>query len=129
MQENTICIILAGGVGSRLHPLTAERAKPAVPFGGRYRIIDFALSNCLHSGLRRILVLTQYKSHSLQSTFATDGPSTTLNWETTSHRSPRRCGPENRGTRAPRTPFTRTCTFWSEAAPSMRSFSRAITST
>src|SRR3977135_1368729 len=66
MQENTIGIILAGGIGSRLHPLTAERAKPAVPFGGRYRIIDFTLSNCLHSGLRRILVLTQYKSHSLQ---------------------------------------------------------------
>jgi len=66
MQERTICILLAGGVGSRLYPLTAERAKPAVPFGGRYRIIDFTLSNCLHSGLRRILVLTQYKSHSLQ---------------------------------------------------------------
>jgi glucose-1-phosphate adenylyltransferase len=64
--DNTISIILAGGIGSRLHPLTAERAKPAVPFGGRYRIIDFTLSNCLHSGLRRILVLTQYKSHSLQ---------------------------------------------------------------
>ena len=66
MQENTISIILAGGAGSRLYPLTAERAKPAVPFGGRYRIIDFTLSNCLHSGLRRILVLTQYMSHSLQ---------------------------------------------------------------
>src|SRR5215510_9012432 len=66
MQERTITIILAGGIGSRLHPLTADRAKPAVPFGGRYRIIDFTLSNCLHSGLRRILVLTQYKSHSLQ---------------------------------------------------------------
>ena len=66
MPENTICIILAGGIGSRLHPLTAERSKPAVPFGGRYRIIDFTLSNCLHSGLRRILVLTQYKSLSLQ---------------------------------------------------------------
>lgn len=66
MQDRTISIILAGGVGARLHPLTAERAKPAVPFGGRYRIIDFTLSNCLHSGLRRILVLTQYKSHSLQ---------------------------------------------------------------
>jgi glucose-1-phosphate adenylyltransferase len=66
MLEKTITIILAGGAGSRLHPLTAERAKPAVPFGGRYRIIDFTLSNCLHSGLRRILVLTQYKSHSLQ---------------------------------------------------------------
>jgi glucose-1-phosphate adenylyltransferase len=53
-------------VGSRLHPLTADRAKPAVPFGGKYRIIDFTLTNCLHSGLRRVLVLTQYKSHSLQ---------------------------------------------------------------
>ena len=66
MLDKTLSIILAGGAGSRLHPLTAERAKPAVPFGGKYRIIDFTLSNCLHSGLRRILVLTQYKSHSLQ---------------------------------------------------------------
>jgi glucose-1-phosphate adenylyltransferase len=65
MQDKTICVILAGGIGSRLNPLTAERAKPAVPFGGRYRIIDFTLSNCLHSGLRQVLVLTQYKSHSL----------------------------------------------------------------
>ena len=65
MSSDTISIILAGGVGSRLHPLTSDRAKPAVPFGGRYRIIDFVLSNCLHSGLRKIMVLTQYKSHSL----------------------------------------------------------------
>lgn len=65
MQDRTITVILAGGVGSRMHPLTAERAKPAVPFGGNYRIIDFTLSNCLHSGMRRVLVLTQYKSHSL----------------------------------------------------------------
>ncbi len=64
--EDTVCILLAGGRGSRLSPLTANRAKPSVPFGGKYRIIDFTLSNCLHSGLRRILVLTQYKSHSLQ---------------------------------------------------------------
>jgi len=66
MLDQTITLILAGGVGSRLNPLTADRAKPAVPFGGKYRIIDFTLANCLHSGLRRILVLTQYKSHSLQ---------------------------------------------------------------
>jgi glucose-1-phosphate adenylyltransferase len=66
MLDKTLTIILAGGVGLRLHPLTADRAKPAVPFGGNYRIIDFTLSNCLHSGLRRVLVLTQYKSHSLQ---------------------------------------------------------------
>ncbi len=64
--QHTITLILAGGVGSRLYPLTAHRAKPAVPFGGKYRIIDFTLSNCLDSGLRRVLVLTQYKSHSLQ---------------------------------------------------------------
>lgn len=66
MPYKTITLLLAGGVGSRLYPLTCERAKPAVPFGGKYRIIDFPLSNCLHSGLRQILVLTQYKSLSLQ---------------------------------------------------------------
>jgi glucose-1-phosphate adenylyltransferase len=66
MIDNTLTFILAGGAGSRLAPLTGDRAKPAVPFGGKYRIIDFTLANCLHSGLRRVLVLTQYKSHSLQ---------------------------------------------------------------
>ncbi|MCP4786706.1 MAG: glucose-1-phosphate adenylyltransferase [Fuerstiella sp.] len=65
-QERTIALLLAGGVGSRLAPLTEHRAKPGVPFGGKYRIIDFTLSNCYHSGLRKILVLTQYKSQSLQ---------------------------------------------------------------
>jgi len=58
-------IILAGGEGKRLMPLTADRAKPAVPFGGQYRLIDFAISNLINSGLRQIVVLTQYKSHSL----------------------------------------------------------------
>lgn len=58
-------MVLAGGEGKRLMPLTEERAKPAVPFGGSYRLIDFALSNLINSGLRRIVVLTQYKSHSL----------------------------------------------------------------
>ena len=66
MLSKTLAIILAGGTGSRLQPLTSDRAKPAVPFGGKYRIIDFTLTNCLHSGIRRVLVLTQYKSHSLQ---------------------------------------------------------------
>ncbi|WP_036798284.1 glucose-1-phosphate adenylyltransferase [Photobacterium marinum] len=65
-MDETITVILAGGEGKRLTPLTDNRAKPAVPFGGKYRIIDFTLANCLHSGLRKILVLTQYKSHSLQ---------------------------------------------------------------
>jgi glucose-1-phosphate adenylyltransferase len=58
-------IVLAGGEGKRLMPLTADRAKPGVPFGGGYRLIDFALSNLVNSGLRQIVVLTQYKSHSL----------------------------------------------------------------
>jgi len=65
VARKTLVLILAGGEGSRLKGLTKWRAKPAVPFGGKYRIIDFALSNCLNSGLRRIGVLTQYKSHSL----------------------------------------------------------------
>ncbi len=63
--RDTIVMILAGGQGERLNPLTNLRSKPAVPFGGKYRIIDFALSNCLNSGLRRVYVLTQYKSDSL----------------------------------------------------------------
>ena len=62
----TLTLILAGGQGERLKPLTLHRAKPAVPFGGSYRIIDFTLSNCIHSGLRRIYVLTQYQARSLE---------------------------------------------------------------
>ena len=65
MVTRVFGIVLAGGEGKRLMPLTAERAKPAVPFAGSYRLIDFALSNLINSGLRRIVVLTQYKSHSL----------------------------------------------------------------
>jgi glucose-1-phosphate adenylyltransferase len=66
MTNKTLALILAGGAGARLSPLTLDRAKPAVPFGGKYRIIDFTLTNCLHSGIHKMLVLTQYKSHSLQ---------------------------------------------------------------
>ncbi len=64
--KNTLTFILAGGRGERLQPLTRVRAKPAVPFGGAYRIVDFTLSNCIHSGLRRIFVLTQYQARSLE---------------------------------------------------------------
>jgi glucose-1-phosphate adenylyltransferase len=63
--KNVLTVVLAGGKGTRLEPLTRDRAKPAVPFGGSYRIVDFALSNCLNSGLKKILVLTQYKAMSL----------------------------------------------------------------
>jgi len=65
MSERTLAIILAGGKGTRLEPLTQDRAKPAVPFAGGYRIIDFPMSNCVNSGLFQMLVLTQYKSLSL----------------------------------------------------------------
>jgi glucose-1-phosphate adenylyltransferase len=64
-MANVLAMVLAGGEGKRLAPLTLDRAKPAVPFGGNYRLIDFALSNLVNAGYRRIVVLTQYKSHSL----------------------------------------------------------------
>lgn len=65
LTRNTLALIMAGGRGSRLKHLTSWRAKPAVPFGGKFRIIDFPLSNCINSGIRRIGILTQYKAHSL----------------------------------------------------------------
>lgn len=65
LTRETLALVMAGGRGSRLMQLTLSRAKPAVPFGGKFRIIDFTLSNCINSGIRRVGVLTQYKSHSL----------------------------------------------------------------
>src|SRR5271154_6192800 len=65
LARRAIALVLAGGRGSRLRQLTDRRAKPAAFFGGKFRIVDFAMSNCLNSGIRRIGVLTQYKAHSL----------------------------------------------------------------
>jgi glucose-1-phosphate adenylyltransferase len=65
MQLRVLAFVLAGGKGTRLYPLTKERAKPAVPFGGRYRIVDFVLSNFINSGIHSIYVLIQFKSQSL----------------------------------------------------------------
>ena len=65
LTKSTMAVVMAGGRGERLRHLTRNRAKPAMPFGGKYRIIDFSLSNCVNSGIRQILVLTQYKAHSL----------------------------------------------------------------
>src|SRR5437660_2884949 len=64
-RQHVLAMVLAGGQGKRLQPLTADRAKPAVPFGGMYRLIDFTLSNLVNGGIFKIVVLTQYKSHSL----------------------------------------------------------------
>lgn len=65
VMKDVLALVLAGGKGERLHPLTLHRAKPAVPFGGKYRIIDFTLSNCINSHIRKVAILTQYKSLSL----------------------------------------------------------------
>jgi glucose-1-phosphate adenylyltransferase len=65
-MQDVLAVVMAGGKGSRLYPLTIDRAKPAVPFGGKYRIIDFTLSNCINSGIKKVFVLTQYKSYSLE---------------------------------------------------------------
>ena len=74
-MQNVLAILLAGGAGERLFPLTRHTAKPAVPFGGIYRIIDFTLSNCINCDLRRILVLTQYKALEPDRHIATAGAS------------------------------------------------------
>jgi glucose-1-phosphate adenylyltransferase len=73
-REKVLVMILAGGKGSRLEALTAERAKPALPFGGTYRLIDFALSNCVHSGLSDVWVVEQYQLHSLNDHLANGRP-------------------------------------------------------
>ena len=65
LLRDVVAVLLAGGAGERLYPLTRDRAKPAVSFGGNYRIVDFTLSNCINSGLRKIFIATQYKAQSL----------------------------------------------------------------
>lgn len=77
-DPHVLAIVLAGGEGKRLMPLTADRAKPAVPFGGSYRLIDFVLSNLINAGIRRVCVLTQYKSHSLDRHVSTTWPMPSL---------------------------------------------------
>ena len=77
-RERPLGIVLAGGEGKRLMPLTADRAKPAVPFGGSYRLVDFVLSNLVNAEMRKIAVLTQYKSHSLDSHITTTWRMSTL---------------------------------------------------
>src|SRR2546422_4206249 len=77
-EPRVLGMVLAGGEGKRLFPLTADRAKPAVPFGGNYRLVDFVLSNLVNGGYLRICVLTQYKSHSLDRHITTTWRMSTL---------------------------------------------------
>ena len=111
-MKDVLAVILAGGKGSRLEPLTRDRAKPAVPFGGAYRIIDFTLSNCLNSGVRKILVLTQYKAMSLDRhiNLGWQALSCAASWASSSTSCRRSSGSTSTGTRARPTPSTRTST-------------------
>jgi glucose-1-phosphate adenylyltransferase len=89
-----LAIVLAGGEGKRLMPLTRDRAKPAVPFGGIYRLIDFALSNVVNSGYLKVVVLTQYKSHSLDRTSPRPGACRRCSATTSPHPRPSSDGQE-----------------------------------
>ena len=117
-MKEVLAVVLAGGRGTRLEPLTRDRAKPAVHFGGIYRIIDFSLSNCLNSGIRKTLVFTQYKAMSLDRHIS-------LGWQGYLSRElgefidvvPPSSGSTSTGIKAPPTPFTRTSTRSRRSAP------------
>ena len=110
LMRGVLTVILAGGKGTRLEPLTRDRAKPAVPFGGLYRIVDFTLSNCINSGLRRVLVVTQFKSRSLDRHIRAGWSFLSNELESPSKSCRLSNGSTRRGTRGPRTPSTRTST-------------------
>jgi len=119
LTRRTLALILAGGRGDRLKDLTRWRAKPAVPFGGKFRIIDFPLSNCVNSGVRRIGVLTQYKAHSLIRHLQ-------RGWGFLQHEL--NASIPN-GTRAPQTPFIRTSISCVRLIPATCSYLPGITFT
>jgi len=130
MRLRTLGIVLAGGKGTRLYPLTRERAKPAVPFGGKYRIIDFVLSNFINSGIYSIYVLTQFRSQSLLQHLS-EG------WQfggllKTQFLIPvpaQMRSPDEAWYQARRTPSTRTSTWWSSRIPTWWRSSARTTST
>ena len=121
LTKNTYALVLAGGRGSRLKHLTDWRAKPAVPFGGKFRIIDFPLSNCVNSGIRRIGVATQYKSHSLIRHIQRGWSFLDGRFNEFVEMLPARSASRKRtGTRAPPTRCSRT---WTSCAPTSRTIS------
>lgn len=120
-KKRVIAMLLAGGQGSRLKVLTEKTAKPAVPFGGKYRIIDFPLSNCVNSGIDTVGILTQYQPLELNE-YIGNGQPWNLN---KTHSCAQFCPPMSvttrnpAGTRVPPTPFIRTSTSWIASAPTM----------
>ena len=127
--RETLTLILAGGQGERLYPLTRDRAKPAVPFAGHYRIIDFTLSNCINSGLKRIYVLTQYKSQSLDNHLRLGWNIFVSAFDEFLFQSPLNSGLENLGISGQPTQSFRTFTFCRNSAPVAFSFSPVTTFT
>ena len=129
---NVVAVVLAGGAGERLSVLSDHRAKPAVPFGGKYRIIDFALSNCVNSGIDRVLVLTQYSPRSLIDHIGVGGPGTSTAPSAAASGSSSRTSPGPTrwaGTPAPPTPSDGTATSIAEENPTSCSSWRGTTST
>jgi ADP-glucose pyrophosphorylase len=125
--RNTLTMILAGGMGERLYPLTRDRAKPAVPFGGRYRIIDFVLNNFVNSGLFKVKVLTQFKSNSLIEHITRTGSSPEIGQFVDVVPAQMRKG--RTGSAGPPTPSTRTSSSSSTKARTTSASSAATTST
>lgn len=113
MKKECVAMLLAGGQGSRLYVLTGSMAKPAVPFGGKFRIIDFPLSNCTNSGIDTVGVLTQYRPLELN-TYIGSGSLGSWTVSTAAYIScrPTRAPAAPSGTRAPPTPSTRTSASW-----------------
>ena len=130
ITEKTLAIVMGGGAGNRLYPLTKERSKPAVPFAGKYRIVDIPISNCINSGLRRVYVLTQFNSTSLHrhihSTYRFDRFSRGFVEILAAQQTPA----ASNGTRARPTPCARTCaTSWAETSRLRADPLRATSST
>ena len=113
MKKECVAMLLAGGQGSRLYVLTGDMAKPAVPFGGKFRIIDFPLSNCTNSGIDTVGVLTQYRPLELNSYIGSGQP-----WELDRLNGGVHI-PAPPGTRAPPTPSIRTSALWTCTTRSM----------